>query len=287
VLAQSKPQEPAPVEIRVNGKQVDELSGAERTALLKQLLAAEEAGAAKQPTKAAKPKSKPKAKAAVAADSMGTFDLELEGLGDLGDLGSLVRAGLAEAKLEIQADPDLRDLGITDEVVVLLDDIGSGKGIDRSLDAIVKAAMQGAIPMIEKELRADEDLEELGITDGLMKLVRGFLGNERNQELIGDMARRMADRALAEAKVEILADDDLKELGIELDVGGLVDKLVHGGDANADLQNIIRKAMQAAERAAAGGPEVERVEVEVAPKKAKAKKAKKAKKARTEELEIR
>ena len=62
VAAQNAHQDPAKVEIRVNGKRVDELSAAERKALLRKLLAAEE-GEQVPAVEAPKPADKP-AKAA-------------------------------------------------------------------------------------------------------------------------------------------------------------------------------------------------------------------------------
>ncbi|MGB1035039.1 MAG: hypothetical protein ACPGVS_08455, partial [Primorskyibacter sp.] len=40
-------------------------------------------------------------------------------------------------------DEDLRELGITNEVMQLLDDLANGKGIDNSIDEVVRAAMRG------------------------------------------------------------------------------------------------------------------------------------------------
>lgn len=293
VAAQGRNQDPVEVEIRINGKEVDELTTAERKALLRKLLEAEDAPAPKAKTskpgktgkadKADKPDAAGKANKADKAakadrhehadheahhghpDHQGHGDAhvrpgakfgglgklgELHGLGEVGDIGELVRQGLAEARLEIENDPDLRELGITDDVSRLLNDIQAGKGIDGSIDGLIKSAMKGAGKMVEKELRADKDLQELGMTDGILKLVHGFMANERNQEAMGDMVRGLMDKALEDAKVDLRHDHGLRELGITLDVEKLIDDVVHGGDFDGNLQKVIDKAMQGAARKA-------------------------------------
>ncbi|MEO6595702.1 MAG: hypothetical protein ABIP94_13195, partial [Planctomycetota bacterium] len=110
----------------------------------------------------------------------------------------------------------------------------------------VKAAMQGAGKLVARELKDDPDLKKFGLADGLGKFVTGLLENERNLEMIGDLARRAAESALKEAKFEIRHDSDLKQLGISVDVEGLLDGLFSGnGDFEASLQRIIDKAMKA------------------------------------------
>lgn len=293
VAAQSPRQDPAKVEIRVNGKQVDELSAAERKALLRKLLAAEEGEQEPAARKAPKPAEKP-AKAGKARVRVVTPEAEPEvhevhgehaphaahgvhgvhGMPSTKELHGMVQQGLAEARAEIEADADLRELGITDEVCKLIDDVAGGKGLG-GLDAVIKGAMKGAGKMIEKELAADEDLAELGLTEGINKLVQGLLGDERLQEMIGDFAMRTAARAMKEAKQEVLADPDLHELGIAVDVAGLMDSLFTGkGNFEVKLQGLIDKAMQGAMKQAqveAGGEEapIEVVVEEPAPKPAK------------------
>ncbi len=292
VAAQRESQDPVQVEIRINGKQVDELSSAERQALLRKLLAAEQAPAkvekrskadkAAKADKADKP-AKPSKKSrptdidvAVEMDEapFKVFDLR----GNKGqDIGGLVRQGLAEARVEVLDDEDLRELGITDEVVKLLDDVGAGKGLESSLDAVIKAAMQGAGKMVEQELRADHDLKDLGITDGIIQWVNGFLTNERNQEMLSDLVMRTAKQAMNEAMVEVRADGELRELGIEGDVEALMENIYSGtGNFDVQLQTLIEKAVRGAMKANAGGDGEHEIVVEEKPTPGK-KKAKKQK----------
>ncbi|MBL8753904.1 MAG: M48 family metalloprotease [Planctomycetes bacterium] len=251
VLAQSKEPDPVQVEIRINGKEVEELSGAERTALLKKLLAAEEQ--AEKPAK--KPKAaeqKPKRKAKPALEPLVPTG-EPESLQPL-ELGELLRSGLAEAKLEILADEGLKELGLDDDVCQLLDDLGSGRSIDGSIEAIVKAAMDGVMPMVEKELRADPDLKQSGLTDGVLKLVRGFLGDARNQDAIGELVRKATGEAMAGVQLQLLDD--------------------------ADLQQFVGKARKSAESGAGLMLEVAPESIEVVVEEPAAKPVKKAKKAK-------
>lgn len=187
VAAQHGQQDPVRVEIRVNGKQVDELSAAERKALLHHLLLAETKHEAKHEAKVAetgeeaaqdpqphkvgkkdgkKGEAKPgkKLRAAVRIDPLAEPHAGHDAMPSGREIHHALRAGLAEARAEIEGDEDLRELGITEEVTRLIDDIAAGKGMGEGLDAVVKAAMKGAGKMVEKELRADPDLRELGIT---------------------------------------------------------------------------------------------------------------------------
>jgi beta-lactamase regulating signal transducer with metallopeptidase domain/DNA-binding protein YbaB len=288
--AQRPPQEPARVEIRVNGKQVDDLSGAERKALLRELLRAEEQREAEpaqvQEEQPAPPARRPKAqrsgkqKQAAGDDKVeqqrrrgvpmprnaAPDELAIEpsmpseaemramiegGLAEMpsgAELRAMIEGGLAEARIEIEGDEDLRELGITDEVLGLLESVQSGEGLEESLDPLIKAAMRGAGQLVEKELRADPDLRELGLGDGLGKLVLGFLGDRRNQEMISDFVAKAMRQAAGEVKRELRADPELRELGIGAEVEGLIDSLLRGGDIDGQLQGLIEKAMQGASR---------------------------------------
>jgi beta-lactamase regulating signal transducer with metallopeptidase domain len=284
--AQRAPQEPARVEIRVNGKQVEDLSGAERKALLRELLRAEEqkeaAGLEPQVEESveAEPVRKPKAtrskkqKQQEASDAARGDKVESQrrlgvpmpkpSAGDDGELQfrfnfgeqmpsgaelrALIEGGLAEARAEIEGDEDLRELGITDEVLGLLEGLQNGEGLESSLDPLIKAAMRGAGKLVEQELRDDPELREIGMTDGITKLVLGFLGNERNQEMVSDFAARALRQAMGEVKREIRGDSELRELGIQGEVEGLIESLVRGGGGfDSQLQGLIEKAMRGAQ----------------------------------------
>lgn len=323
--AQRPPQEPARVEIRVNGKQVDDLSGAERKALLRELLRAEEqretAPVEEEPP--APPARRPKAQRSgkqkqAAGDSKveqqrrrgvpmprnaAPDELAIEpqlpseaemrvmiegGLAEMpsgAELRAMIEGGLAEARIEIEGDEDLRELGITDEVLGLLESVQNGEGLEESLDPLIKAAMRGAGHLVEKELRADPDLRELGLGDGLGKLVLGFLGDQRNQEMISDFVAKAMRQAAGEVKRELRADPDLRELGIGAEVEGLIDSLLRGGDIDGQLQGLIEKAMQGAshkvrieleenEGSNEPEPQLEEQVVETPPAETKAKRSK-------------
>lgn len=274
-------QEPAPapvrVEVKVNGKAVDELNAAERKALLRELLAAEEKATqdpdAAVPAKPAKGKKGAKGKQpkvvapdeAHAPGAPGAYDLQIElPAASAAEIRAMMKQGLAEARLEIEGDEDLRELGITDEVVRLIDDVAAGKGMGKNLDLLIKGAMKGAGKLVEKELAADEDLRELGMTEGITRLVTGMLGDERMQEMISDFAHRQIERALHQAKQELRADSDLKRLGIQAEVEGLLDSLLSGqGRFDVQLQGLIEKAMQSGLQVEIHGGD-EPLEVEVA-----------------------
>ncbi|MEO6594682.1 MAG: M56 family metallopeptidase, partial [Planctomycetota bacterium] len=196
VVAQQEAKPELRIEVRVNGKDVGELSAAERRALLQRLLGDEaaEAKSAKpvkngkqDPAKAKNPEKpgksgKKKAKAVEPFDGMpskaemremierGMEEMPaepFEGMPSKAEMKALMESGLAEARAELLADKDLRQLGITEEVVDLLDNFGSGKGIDGSIDGIIKAAMKGAGKLVAKELKDDPDLKKLGLASGI------------------------------------------------------------------------------------------------------------------------
>jgi len=278
VAAQNPDPDPVRIEIRVNGKSVKGLSKAQRQALLEVLLdekTADEPARNKRRIVVKKPKAQGKAK------RRSTRTKKIEGLPDGVEIKQLLNEGLAEARREIKNDSDLKELGITDEVLGLIDDLQDGKGIEGSLDGVIKAAMKGAGKMVIKELEDDEDLRRLGLDKGIAKLVTGFLENKGNQKLVGELARTALGSALDEAKAEIRADEDLKKLGISGDVERLIDSILSGkGNFEDDLGEVIEKAMEAAMESA-------EVEIEREVKKAKANKKRKAKGRRRERETIR
>lgn len=241
------------VEIRVNGKQVDELSAAERRALLRKLLATEERPAERE---RAEPRQPRRARGEDQEPAPAPHQDPERPAIDARGLKEQMRQALAEARADIAKDEDLRELGITDEVGKLLDGLESGRGIEGGIGAVIKAATKGVMPKIEQELRADAELKELGMTEPILDFVRGMLTDERTQEQLGDLVEQFAGKALQRAKVEILADEDLKRLGIDGDVADLVETALHGGDFAGSLQKVIDGAMRSALRDA--GREAER-----------------------------
>lgn len=225
--AQEPEPEPVRIEIRVNGERVEGLSAEQRAALLEVLQA-------KQPRAEAKAKAKAKRVA----------DAERSGFG--ADVKGALAEALREARDEIANDPDLQELGITDEVTRLIDDVASGKGIESSIDGVVRAAMKGAGKMALREIESDPDLQRMGLTKGIGALVSGFLGDPRNQELVGDLAKQAIDAAIGEARRELRGDADLQRLGIAGDVERLLDAVVSGGSVDVEIGGLIEKALEAA-----------------------------------------
>tara|TARA_R110002072_G_scaffold31466_4_gene96970 strand:- start:55795 stop:57780 length:1986 start_codon:yes stop_codon:yes gene_type:complete len=249
VAAQEQEPEPVRVEIRVNGKKVKNLSDAQREALLEVLLNE------KKPAKQELPRirvRRPEPVTQQPKQKAGKTKIErriarTKSVEGMADLQGALKQGLAEARREIKNDPDLMELGITDEVLDMIDGLANGEGIESSLDGVVKAAMKGAGKMVLKEISDDEDLRRLGIDKGIAKLVTGLLENEGNQKILGQLARTALGSVIEEAKAEIRDDKDLQELGIADDVEDLIDSIISGnGDFESNLNMVIEKAMKGA-----------------------------------------
>ncbi|MCK5943081.1 MAG: hypothetical protein KAI24_13970 [Planctomycetes bacterium] len=254
VAAQDPDAREVRVEIRVNGKKVEGLSPAQRKALLELVTerdtgrkATDRAGRIVERARSGRPDRR----------QLQDVSEELRGLGgDLGDVADELRRGLAEARREIAADEDLRELGITDEVLEMIDGIADGKGIEPQLDGVLRAAMEGAGKIVAAELEADPDLKKLGVDRDLGRLVKGVLGDERNQRMVGEIARTALDEALREARREIRNDPDLKELGIAGDLERLVEGVIAGGgDLEGELQGVLGRALRSALPRAGGESE--------------------------------
>ncbi|MFN3241031.1 MAG: M56 family metallopeptidase [Planctomycetota bacterium] len=232
-----KPRETVKVEIRVNGKKVEGLTGAQQKALL-ELLQQRDG----QSRDRAAGRRRASERAGRIVDRSRRPGIRVDG-----SIGEEMRRGLAEARREIQKDQDLAELGITDEVVKMIDGIANGDGIEQHLDGVIKAAMEGAGDLVLDELENDPDLQKLGLDKGIANLVKGFLGNQHNQRMIGDLARTAIDSALSEARAEIRNDQDLARLGIAGDVEKLIDSVISGGgDFEGDLERVVERAMKAA-----------------------------------------
>lgn len=286
-VAAQEEEAPVRVEVRVNGKKVEQLSGEARRILLERLQREEEEEAEARPgkkktaagqdpvakkssAKTAKPGRNKKVSVLEDFDlegfdfDMGDFDLE--GLHD--QIRAGLKSGLAEARKEIRDNEDLRELGITDDVLDLLDNIGSGKGLDKNIDSIVKAAMKGASNVV-KELQADGTLRDLDVHHDIGKFVKDLLEKGHDAEKIKDLVLRTGKSVLHDAKVDVLHDSDIKKLGIGLEVEGLLDDVMSGkGNFNRSLQKLIDKAIKSALREESEeNEEVEAEEVKPAPKK--------------------
>ncbi len=260
VQAQSSEQDPVRIEIRINGKEVEALSGAERTALLRKLLAAEEKAEAVAPAKSkskSKPKSKPEAKG-----------LELELL-DVTEDGPAKKSA-EKGKSKDKAKGDLN--GKHEPRVLRLDGLQSlegFKGFER-LEGLEGLEALGGLRALEgfkafeafeglkgvecvEGLEALEGLEGVECIEGLEALegLEGLEGLECLEELKGLEGMQILDlsgmrEGLAEARLEILRDAELKELGITGDVVRLIDDLGAGKKLDRSIGEIVKKAMRAA-----------------------------------------
>lgn len=307
-VAAQKPEPKPRIEVKVNGQDLDELSPADRRAVLKQLLQQSERDAQgdddetpqprgkRQKSKQQKPKQAPM-QLRVQKDADAGGSIEIEGLPDLQDLPRLVdlpdlqhlqgllQQGLQQARVEILGDADLKQLGIQDEVAHLIDSIGNGKGFDGALDQVIKAAIQGAGKQAVLEIRGDQDLQQLGIGADVEQLIGKILNDEDTQQLLSNLARKVAESALQDIKVEVLDDADLKRLGIDVDLGHLLDgklfdgKILDGHDGNGSLQQLIDQAIRAATHGESQDEDGDRQD-----QRPKAKKAKKTKKAKNTKI---
>lgn len=263
-VAAQEEETPVRVEVRVNGKKVEQLSGEARRILLERLLREEKEEAATRPGKkksdegqdpvpkkspAQSRSEKPGKKHAHVHDDFDFGDF------DFGDLDEQIRAGLKagldEARKEIRGNKELRELGITDEVLDLLDNLGSGKGLDKHIDSVVKGAMKGAGSLIVKELQADGTLRDLHVHEDIRKFVDNLIEKGHDAETMKDLLLRTGKSVLDHAKVEVLRDPDIKKLGIGKDVELLLDDVMSGkGNFNRNLQKLIDKAIKSALREA-------------------------------------
>lgn len=253
------------IEIRINGKDVSELSPRERQKLLQELGAEgvqlggllERIGEAdaQEPAPPKKKVDKQAARKKAPKAEVVDVDGEMPARGELGgEVRAAIQDGLAEARAEIAVDEDLAELGIRDDVLALLDSIGSGKGMHlASIDGLVGKAMRGAARMAKKEIAADEDLRKLGLDDSIGKLIDSLVANEDLVAGLGATVQQAMRAGMDEALTEIGNDEDLRRLGLTEDVQGLVRSMLDGdGDFDASLESVIGKAMKAAMQHAEG-----------------------------------
>ncbi|MEM7203747.1 MAG: M56 family metallopeptidase, partial [Planctomycetota bacterium] len=128
-----------------------------------------------------------------------------------------MRAALREARREIRSDPDLRELGIAGDVEGLVGSLLDGDGdFGGALESLIGKAMSQGLAEARMEIRSDSDLRELGLTGDVEELVGSLLGDGDGdfggalESLIG----KAMSQGLAEARMEIRSDPDLRELGL-------------------------------------------------------------------------
>lgn len=179
-LAQGQ-KKPAPTEIRVNGKPVSELSAKERAALLEALQrrdTTEEVRESRPELVRGRPlvvRSEP----AVIEGHPLVVGRRLEPGEKLDALDSTIGSllsGVGELAIsEIRKDPDLKQLGITKDLELVIRGALGNEDVSRGLQSLVSKAMKHALVEVREELRSDPDLKELGIETDVEHLVEGFL----------------------------------------------------------------------------------------------------------------
>jgi len=162
------------------------------------------------------------------------------------DIGAVVRGALAEARKELAADRDLRELGITDDVLGLVDAIEAGRDFGGPLQKVIDQAIAGAGHMARREIEADPDLKKLGIADDVAGLVDSLLNNKDVQAGLGTLAKKAMHQALTEVRAELAADPDMKALGIDKELQAMFDGLEQGRLDLDGLAPLIQKAIQGA-----------------------------------------
>jgi beta-lactamase regulating signal transducer with metallopeptidase domain len=245
--------EPPRVEIRVDGRRLEDLSDTERERVLQRLGVTGEALRLVQ-------KARSLERTAVAADEPQEPKPAPEKRGrapkqkakapsdeDAAGVQERVRAALDEARREIAGDKDLRELGITQQVEGLIDSLGGKGDFQQSLGEVIAGALRGAAKMAKREVQQDPDLKKLGIADSVGSLIDGLATDRRLQEGLQQIVQQALKSAAVAAKVEISEDGDLKKLGITADVSALLDDLGNGKlDLGEHLPKLIEKAMQGA-----------------------------------------
>jgi hypothetical protein len=177
----------------------------------------------------------------------------------------LLREALAEARDELRRDPDLQELGITDSVVGLVDALGEGRDFGSALDRLIGDAVASAGRLAQREIAAEPELQRLGIADDVGRLVTGLLENGEIQQGLGVIARKAMHHALGEVRTELKGDPDLKALGIDDELDGLLEGLQAGRFDLDALEPLIDQAVRGALRAA--GDAVEAAPVERNPRR--------------------
>lgn len=183
-------QEPARIDIKVNGKDVKELDAATREALLRQLRQQKKEDAAR--VQETKPEPQPKSLKPVVR----VADEDRGDVREWKEAQEAVKKAMQEAKAEIADDPDLRELGLTEDINKLMEQVQKGGDLQKSIDAMVAKAMQGATRKVVAEIRGDADLRELGLTGDVEKLVGQLLRGEDGDKAIEEMVRKLVGKGI-------------------------------------------------------------------------------------------
>ena len=242
VVAQEGERETVRIEVRVNGKNVDDLSAAERKALLRKLLGGDDA--ATTTGRARRDEREDRS--------------EREDRDDRNERG---RGGKTRGQQQPRTSlrKILRTAGEEPQVIELDDVIEAGEGAT-VLD------LSGAIQHLEKAKALIVDggetvrLLEVGdVHDALRALhgsgkdartrkVRVEHDGERSEE-IDDVVQEALKNAHESVLEQIRNNEQLRRLGVSETVESTIEKLLHGEDMHERLHEVIRKASGSSKRA--------------------------------------
>lgn len=266
--AQRPREEPAPqVEIRIDGRRLESLPQAERERLLRRLGLEGEAlqlvlrareleggGGVRAGDMAGPPRADREQEREEQEREEQEREREREqepaGRGRDPDVPALVQEALEEARREIRSDPDLRGLDITEDVLELVETALSGRDFRGALDTVIDRAIAGAGRMAQRGIERDADLRRLGIAGDLGRLVGDLTQDAELREGLRSLAGVAFEGALNEARAGILADEDLRRLGVAGDLAGIVGNLAEGRLDLQGLGPVIERAVRAAMRQA-------------------------------------
>jgi len=91
-----------------------------------------------------------------------------------------VSGALDEARSEIRQDPDLVELGIADAIDGLVGSLLSEQGaaLHPALEGLIGQAVHGILDEVRTELRDDEDLRALGLSDQVESMIGALLNDD-------------------------------------------------------------------------------------------------------------
>jgi beta-lactamase regulating signal transducer with metallopeptidase domain len=180
-------QEPVHIDVKVNGKDLKELDATTRDALLKQL---REAQKKDRVGKVQEPEAQPKKLKPVVRDN----DDDRREVRAFEDAQDAMTKAMKEARAEIADDPDLRELGLTDDVNKLVEQALRGVDLQKTIDSMMDKAMKGATKKVITEIRGDADLRELGLTGDVEDLVARLMRGEDGDKAIDEMVRKLVGK---------------------------------------------------------------------------------------------
>jgi beta-lactamase regulating signal transducer with metallopeptidase domain len=121
-----------------------------------------------------------------------------EALEDL--IGKALRGAATLAKKELADDPDLRRLGLADGIGKLIDGIAADEAIMADLSELVHGAMRTAAQEAKSEIRADAELQRLGIGGDVEGLVDAVLEGKGD---FGASLQQIIEKAMSGAMTEV------------------------------------------------------------------------------------